>query len=231
LRNTDHERAMAKSATRGRGRPKAASDEDQRLAVAGAAWRLFVDNGYGRTTMQDVASACGMSKRTVYRLFPGKADLFAAVVALHRTTMIALPGDYDDLPIEDALAGIFAIDADPQVERARSGLMSVFISEARQYPELQPLIREFGGEPSRRLLVEWLERQNRVGRIAIADADVAARMLMDVVFGAVSLKHGDGPPWSGGPDRPAYLRACFAMIAAGLRGPVDPSCAETAHPR
>ncbi len=201
---------------RGRGRPKGASDDEQRGVIANAAWRLFVDKGYGGTTMQDVAAACGMSKRTVYRLFPGKTELFAAVVALHRTTMIALPGDYDDLPLEEALARIFVIDADQETERSRAGLMSVFMSESRQFPELRPLVHQFGGEPSRRLLVEWLERQSRLGRIALPDAGVAARMLMDVVFGAVSLKDPSGPSWPGGPDRPAYLRACFAMIIGGL---------------
>lgn len=167
--------------------------------------------------MQDVAAACRMSKRTVYRLFANKTELFAAVVVLHRATMIALPGDYDDLPLEEALAGIFLIDIDPQLERARAGLMSVFMAESRQFPELPPIVHEHGGEPARRLLRDWLQRQAAMSRIVLPDADVAARMLMDIVFGAVSLKHEGGPPWSGGPDRPAYLRTCFAMIADGLR--------------
>lgn len=203
--------------TRGRGRPKAASDEEQRRALAGRAWQLFVEKGYGGTTMQDVAAACGMSKRTVYRLFPGKTELFAAVVALHRTTMIALPGDYDDLPLEEALARIFLIDIDPDLDRARTGLMAVFMAESRRFPELLPLVHAFGGEPSRRLLRDWLERQAARSRISLPDADVAARMLMDVVFGAVPLKDENGPPWPGGSDRPSYLRTCFVMIAQGLR--------------
>ncbi len=180
--------------------------------MASAAWRLFVENGYAGTAMQDVAVACRMSKRTVYRLFPGKPELFAAVVALHRATMMALPGDHDDLPLEDALARIFVLDADPETERARSGLMSVVIVESRQFPELRPLLHEFGGEPSRRLLVEWLQRQADLGRIVLHDADVAAQMLLDVVFGAVSLNDGATPSLPGNVDRPAYLRACFSMI-------------------
>jgi len=208
---------VAAATRRGRGRPKAASDDEQRRLLAQTAWRLFVEKGYGGTTMQDVAAACRMSKRTVYRLFPGKTELFAAVVTLHRTTMIALPGDYDDLPLEEALARIFLIDADPALDEARTGLMAVFMAESRRFPELLPLVHAFGGEPSRRLLRDWLERQAARSKISLPDADIAARMLMDVVFGAVPLKDENGPPWSGGPDRPAHLRACFAMIVQGLR--------------
>ncbi|MFI5928334.1 TetR/AcrR family transcriptional regulator [Micromonospora sp. NPDC051543] len=48
--------------------------ETQRLVQA-VAVRLFVERGYDRTTVNDVAEAAGVSPMTVYRHFPTKEDL------------------------------------------------------------------------------------------------------------------------------------------------------------
>src|SRR3954470_21285886 len=48
--------------------------ETQR-AIIRAAQRLFVDQGYGRTTMTEVAAAAGVSVETVYAAFRNKATL------------------------------------------------------------------------------------------------------------------------------------------------------------
>lgn len=201
---------------RGRGRPKLTPDHELREQLARAAWKLFVEKGYGGTTMQDVGTACGMSKRTVYRLFASKSELFAEVVSLHRQSMVALPGDYDALPLEEALARIFLIDIDPQAETARSALMAVIMTEGAQFPELRAMVRDFGAGPSFRLLSEWLADQKRKGRIQVADEGIAARMLMDIVFGAVALKSGEGPQWPGATTRAGYLRQCFRIAVSGL---------------
>jgi hypothetical protein len=117
---------------------------------------------------------------------------------------------------KEALARIFVIDADPETERARAGLMTVVVTESRQFPELRSLVHELGGEPSRRLLVKWLQRQEWRGRLSTTDADVIARMVMDVVFGAVSINEGGGSHSQADLDRSAYRRLCFSTIARGL---------------
>lgn len=191
--------------------------------IAEVAWRLFIEKGYGGTTMGDVAATARVSLTTVYRLFPAKPDLFKAVVELHRQSMLALPGDYDDCPIDEALGHIFQIDIDPEAEKARTALMTLFIVEGRQFPELGPLVREYGADRSMSLLAEWLEGQARIGRAYAPDPQLAAKMLMDVAFGAISLKSDTSPQWPGGGDRRAYLQRCFSLISAGLfpRSPPD----------
>ncbi|NTF10528.1 TetR/AcrR family transcriptional regulator [Agrobacterium rubi] len=201
---------------RERGRPKVSSDSEQSDAIGEVAWRLFIENGYSGTTMSDVASAARVSLKTVYRLFPAKRELFTAVVELHRRSMLALPADYDDCSIEEALGHIFQIDIDPEADRVRTALMTLFIVEAGRFPELGPLVREYGGDRAMKLLSEWLDRQAQSGRASVPDSEVAAKMLMDVAFGAISLKVGDQPQWPGGGNRRAYLKRCFSLIAAGL---------------
>jgi AcrR family transcriptional regulator len=49
--------------------------EQTRAAIAEAAVALFTDRGFAETTMEDVAEAAGVSRRTAYRHFPSKDDL------------------------------------------------------------------------------------------------------------------------------------------------------------
>ena len=46
-----------------------------RSAIADAAVALFIERGYVETTMDDIADAAGVSRRTAYRHFPSKDDL------------------------------------------------------------------------------------------------------------------------------------------------------------
>jgi AcrR family transcriptional regulator len=59
------------AAPRSTGRP-ATIDPD---AVAGVALRLFAAHGYEQTSMEDVARASGIGRKSLYRYFPTKADL------------------------------------------------------------------------------------------------------------------------------------------------------------
>ncbi len=200
-----------------RGRPKAVPDGSQRIEIVEIASMLFLDRGYGKTTMGDIATSARVSLATIYRFFPRKTELFAAVVANHRQTMIALPGDYTDLPLEEALARIFQIEIDDRAGRQRDILMTMFLVESRQFPELQPILWEQGPEHSSWLLAGWLREQEALGRVRLADPAITATMIMDVVFGAFSLKTSDAPLWPGGTDRVTYLRHCFTILAKGLQ--------------
>src|SRR6478752_7040677 len=49
--------------------------EETRTAIADAAVALFLQRGFADTTMDDIADAAGVSRRTAYRHFPTKDDL------------------------------------------------------------------------------------------------------------------------------------------------------------
>lgn len=62
---------MPVDAHRRSGRPRTSSREE----VSEIALRLFVRRGFEQTTLQDVADAVGVSKRTLLRYFPSKNDI------------------------------------------------------------------------------------------------------------------------------------------------------------
>lgn len=62
---------MDDGAQAARGRPRAAVSAD----VAAVALRMFTRDGYDETTMDDIARAVGISRPTLFRYFPSKADI------------------------------------------------------------------------------------------------------------------------------------------------------------
>ena len=202
-----------------RGRPKLRTDHEQRILIAASARRLFQDKGYGRTTTDDIAALCRISKQTLYRLFPGKPALFAAIVEQHRQSMLALPDDYDDLPLDRALEKIFKIGIDQAAEEERVTLLRVVMLETHQYPELSDILRRHGADKSRADLAQWLAKQSENGSINIDNPDRAARLLMDMIFGGMVFKSMtvDSLPWPDAEERDDHVRRCVSVFLNGVR--------------
>jgi AcrR family transcriptional regulator len=70
------------------------ASENRRRIVA-AAHDLFVERGYGRTTIADVAAAAGVATETVYGAFRNKPTL------LHRAWDVAVGGDEREVHLLD----------------------------------------------------------------------------------------------------------------------------------
>jgi AcrR family transcriptional regulator len=80
-----------------RRRMRAPQRRDQILATA---QRLFAQQGYEQTSLDDVAAAAGVTKPVVYRHFTGKRDLYLGVLEEHlsdliRTLWVALSSSPD----------------------------------------------------------------------------------------------------------------------------------------
>lgn len=117
--------------------PKTVNDDARRAEIVAEARATFYELGYGGTTMDLVAARCRISKQTLYRLFPSKTDLFAAIIAEHRASMLALPRPADEnLPFDKALELIFMIDIDEDQEREQDAFIQLAISESQQSPEI-----------------------------------------------------------------------------------------------
>ncbi len=205
---------------RGPGRPKQRSDEEERQRLVSVACEIFLEAGYGGTTMDGVAARCGVSKKTLYRLFPAKTDLFKAIVADHRRTMLELPRPDDAMPPAEALAEIFRLGIDEAENRHRLAFIRLATADADRFPEIGEAITHEGAEPARRLLADWLERQQQRGVLRPFPPAAASRMLMDMIFG-VLVKRFPGDMLLTQQDRVAHARRCIDVFLHGL-GQVAP---------
>ena len=64
---------------------------ENRSVIVRAARDLFIDHGYGRTTVAEIARAAGVSVETIYAAFGNKATL------LHKAWDITVGGDDEDI--------------------------------------------------------------------------------------------------------------------------------------
>lgn len=200
--------------TRGRGRPKVAPDEEVARRVVGEALAILCAEGYAGMNMNEIAARCGISKKTIYRLFPGKLSLFRSITELHRGAMVDVRPEFDDLPLVDALMKIFRMDLDEHADEARRAFMRVAMVEAIHAPELKQILEAHGRDQAFFALAGWLERQRSRGRIIVDDAQVLTKLIVDVAFGAIL--HPGPEAWTGTRDRARYLRECFEILAVGI---------------
>ena len=99
----------------------------------------------------------------------------------------------------------------------RIEVLRLVIVEGRQFPELTALLHEHGGDKSLTMLTQWLEAQARRGRIDIEDAATTAKMLMDVMFGAIAMQGVEGLQWPGGEELRMHLRRSIRIFVNGVR--------------
>lgn len=88
--------------TRRRGRPAVLAADERRRIILAAAEQVFMRHGYADASMVAIAQQSGMSKKTVYALFPNKRALFDVLADDEETYMQAMDLGVD-LPPLDAL--------------------------------------------------------------------------------------------------------------------------------
>jgi len=112
--------------------------------ILGVAEELFLDLGYGETSIEQIAKRARVSKRTFYHRFPDKAALFGAVV--HRIVDRLRPPDVAGLfvggSVEEILArlarAIFGVALNPQA----LALHRVILAESGRFPELASVVAD-----------------------------------------------------------------------------------------
>lgn len=72
------------------------------LQLIDAAEDIFLAKGYHTATMNDVAKAAGMSKKTVYQLIESKSELFVALLEHHQSKLV-FPAIQDSWTIREVL--------------------------------------------------------------------------------------------------------------------------------
>lgn len=157
--------------------------EDRRLRFVDAAREAFFRNGYGATSMSDIAAAVGGSKTTLWNMFPGKEDLFAAVCDdLIERYGCAVTVEVDpDQPLPNQLrcfghALLDTILSPPMVE-----LQRLVIGEAARFPELASLFFERGPARGKARLAAMLEQAMDKGQLRRGDAKLAANQLVGLL--------------------------------------------------
>ncbi|MEV4132542.1 TetR/AcrR family transcriptional regulator [Dactylosporangium sp. NPDC049742] len=79
----------AMSGTQAAGRPMRLPRSARRKQLLAAAQQVFVAQGYHAAAMDDIAERAGVSKPVLYQHFPGKLELYLALLDTHCDAMVS----------------------------------------------------------------------------------------------------------------------------------------------
>lgn len=165
-------------------RPPQRLTDRKREAIVRAAVDEFRAAGYEATSMDRIAAAAGVSKRTVYNHFPSKDALFGQILQQlweSSTAGVELPYRADmplDVQLRQLLMQKLDLLADPNfIDLARVAMAEVIHSPERA----QEIVCRMGEKESG--VTTWIRAALADGRLVELDADFASHQLQGLVKG------------------------------------------------
>jgi len=155
---------------------------DARMAqLLAAAKETFTSKGFAATTMDDIAGAAGMSKKTLYKLFESKTELFRAML------LRSLPeAHFANPPLEGPpatqLRSALRRIADVALAPGEIALHRLIIGERQASPDLGRMFGEVIMETGVGDLVELLKTVPLEPRLEGQPHRFVAEMLLGMVF-------------------------------------------------
>lgn len=85
-----------------------------RQHILAAAEQVFADRGFETAKVQEISSAAGLSMGTIYAIFPGKTDVFRAILEERGQELLGLVREVAEraAPPHEALSGLIALYID-----------------------------------------------------------------------------------------------------------------------
>jgi AcrR family transcriptional regulator len=200
------------------GRPTRAESARRLDHLLEIATGLFLSHGYGATSIEAVARASGVSKKTIYRRFGDKTALFGAVLRrlsdrwLRMLGEVAVDGDALSATLRAFARHVLA----SAVSQEGVMLSAMIQAEARAFPHLAQGYYENGPGRIQAVLARFLAEQHAAGRVTIEEPDVAAEQFLHLAVGGIHRRAvlGIGPA----PDRAALDRQAEFAVRVFLDG-------------
>jgi AcrR family transcriptional regulator len=172
-----------------RARPDQARTRLARAAVVEAAHTLFLERGYGATTIDAISEAADVPAATVYRLFSSKLGILKSMLD------VSIVGDDEKVPMADRPhVRALLVEGDPREQLAGFVNITSQLND-RVAPLYRILVSAAGTDPDAAALLDQLTRQRQQGQQLIARtlaragalrAEIRERDAADVIHALMS---------------------------------------------
>lgn len=159
-------------------------------AILDGARTVFLRDGFGGGSMDEVARAAGVGKQTVYRHFGSKEALFEGLLGEMCGGVFATPSlDARDLP--GALREVGRGFAQVVTEPANVALFRIVVAEAERFPALAQRFYAAGVMTATAYVAGLLAREAGIGKVR---AEGLAATFLEMVKGPAFLRILLGAP-------------------------------------
>lgn len=187
--------------------------QEKRTAIVDAALRAFLLRGYERTSLASIAVEAGVSRATLFKQFPTKAELFDAIVA-----DFWAGGQDAQGPVAtgDLHAGLVTLGSRYVGLLTREGMVDLYrvvIAETPRFPELGRANFDHGKLPFWRSVRDHLVAEAQTGAAQVDDADLAATQFLGMIADYAFWPRLLLPQWS---PTPGQLTHAVEQAAATM---------------
>ncbi|HEX5947703.1 MAG TPA: TetR/AcrR family transcriptional regulator [Acidimicrobiales bacterium] len=199
---------------RGPGRPRAQPLEEQRRQVLDAACAVFAHHGYHGATIEAVARGAETPRPTVYELFGGKDELFAAVVddAAERVVrrLSASFTESQEYSLEDFVRHNFAAVFD-LFEQDREAVTVLLSAEQGSIDRPTPAPKAVRTRVLQEISEFTRSRWEALGVDIGESAEIMGLMFFRMAEG-LAIRQADDPGW----DRDAFIDLLTEFTLGGI---------------
>ncbi len=179
------------------GRPTKAQAEAREGELLDTALDLFLERGYAQTTIDDLAAALGMTKRTIYARHVDKAALFKAAVRRAITQAAVSDDAYaatDTGDLEGTLLAFARLRVAHVQTDAALKLQRIVNAESYRFPDVFAWFAEGNAGPPVAFLTGVLARHEAQGELHTGDPASAAAAFMSMAVSAAARSAAGGRP-------------------------------------
>ena len=153
-----------------------------RDAVVDAAQALFLERGFGAVSMDELAEAAGVARRTLYNQFTSKEEIFREMLRRVSAQLedALPPGIETSGTVEEVLhligRAILKLHRSPEY----LGFLRMVVADSRQFPWIA---KAFAGvmDPQTERLMRYLAQQTMLGVLDCGNPTVAAHQFMGIL--------------------------------------------------
>lgn len=200
------------------GRPTRAEAERRHIVLLQTATDLFLRHGLQGVSIDAIAQAAGVAKRSIYARYADKAELFAAAITrlIEDRTGPLYAFEIGDQPVEEGLLQFARKLLDIAMKPETLALYRMLVIEAPRFPSLAKLDNERNRHKGLGAIVRVLAAFAERGEIVLDEAEMKAEL-----FAILIVRGAQHRALILGPDEPEQqerrMRAAVRLFLDGCR--------------
>lgn len=162
----------------------------KRALILKAAGKMFIKQGYSAVSMDAIADAVPVSKRTLYNHFNDKKALFSAVMTsrCQHVYQMLEQNLTDERGVERVLNEVGSKFLDIVLDTDAVDMYRTIITESQHFPELGKLFYESGPKRTRAMLADYLKRVHSKGVLNVPQPELASGLFVGMLLNRVQMQ-------------------------------------------